>query len=74
MWCLERYHRRPHLTRTVFRLARGIELKDKFEKYGAQMVKEVASKTSDVAATHHHRDRARQAIVREGHQVYVLPG
>ena len=30
-------------------MAKEIELKDKFENMGAQMVKEVASKTSDVA-------------------------
>jgi chaperonin GroEL len=30
-------------------VAKEIELEDKFENLGAQMVKEVASKTSDVA-------------------------
>ena len=33
----------------VFRLAKEIELRDKFENMGAQMVKEVASKSSDSA-------------------------
>ena len=38
-------------------MAKEIELEDKFENMGAQMVKEVASKTSDVAATARRRRR-----------------
>jgi len=37
------------LLKTAYPFAKEIELKDKFENMGAQMVKEVASHTSDVA-------------------------
>ncbi|MEZ5524652.1 MAG: chaperonin GroEL [Pseudomonadales bacterium] len=39
----------PTVTKDGVSVAKVIELKDKFENMGAQMVKEVASKTSDVA-------------------------
>jgi chaperonin GroEL len=39
----------PNVTKDGVTVAKEIELKDKFENMGAQMVKEVASKTSDVA-------------------------
>ena len=39
----------PTVTKDGVSVAKQIELKDKFENMGAQMVKEVASKTSDVA-------------------------
>jgi chaperonin GroEL len=39
----------PVITKDGVTVAKEIELKDKFENMGAQMVKEVASKTSDVA-------------------------
>jgi len=39
----------PTITKDGVTVAKEIELKDKFENMGAQMVKEVASKTSDVA-------------------------
>ena len=39
----------PHITKDGVTVAKEIELKDKFENMGAQMVKEVASKTNDVA-------------------------
>ncbi|HLA75402.1 MAG TPA: chaperonin GroEL [Gammaproteobacteria bacterium] len=39
----------PTVTKDGVSVAKGIELKDKFENMGAQMVKEVASRTSDVA-------------------------
>ena len=39
----------PTVTKDGVSVAKEIELKDKFENMGAQMVKEVASKTSDVA-------------------------
>jgi chaperonin GroEL len=39
----------PTLTKDGVTVAKEIELEDKFENMGAQMVKEVASKTSDVA-------------------------
>jgi chaperonin GroEL len=48
-------------------VAREIELKDKFENMGAQMVREVASKTSDVAGDGTTTATVlAQAIVREG--------
>ena len=39
----------PNVTKDGVTVAKEIELKDKFENMGAQMVREVASKTSDVA-------------------------
>ncbi len=39
----------PHVTKDGVTVAREIELEDKFENMGAQMVKEVASKTADKA-------------------------
>ena len=39
----------PTVTKDGVSVAKEIELKDKFENMGAQMVKEVASKTSDIA-------------------------
>ncbi|MCB1650266.1 MAG: chaperonin GroEL, partial [Pseudomonadales bacterium] len=39
----------PTVTKDGVSVAKEIELKDKFENMGAQMVKEVASKTADVA-------------------------
>ena len=39
----------PTVTKDGVSVAKEIELKDKFENMGAQMVKEVASQTSDVA-------------------------
>jgi chaperonin GroEL len=41
--------RRPTVTKDGVTVAKEIELEDKYENMGAQMVKEVASKTSDVA-------------------------
>jgi len=39
----------PTITKDGVTVAKEIELKDKFENMGAQMVREVASKISDVA-------------------------
>ena len=39
----------PTVTKDGVSVAKEIELKDKFENMGAQMVKEVASQTSDIA-------------------------
>jgi chaperonin GroEL len=48
-------------------VAKEIELKDKFENMGAQMVKEVASKTSDIAGDGTTTATVlAQSIVREG--------
>jgi len=46
---LEKSWGSPTITKDVVTVAKEIELEDKFENMGAQMVKEVASKTSDVA-------------------------
>ena len=46
---LDRAFGAPTITKDGVSVAKEIELKDKFENMGAQMVKEVASKTSDVA-------------------------
>jgi chaperonin GroEL len=46
---LERSFGAPTITKDGVSVAKEIELKDRFENMGAQMVKEVASKTSDVA-------------------------
>jgi len=39
----------PHITKDGVSVAKEIELEGKFENMGAQMIKEVASKTSDIA-------------------------
>ncbi len=46
---LDRAYGAPTITKDGVSVAKEIELKDKFENMGAQMVKEVASKTNDVA-------------------------
>ncbi|MDT8273750.1 MAG: TCP-1/cpn60 chaperonin family protein, partial [Desulfomonilia bacterium] len=46
---LEKMFGAPNVTKDGVTVAKEIELKDKFENMGAQMVKEVASKTSDIA-------------------------
>jgi len=46
---LEKSWGSPKMTKDGVTVAKEIELEDKFENMGAQMVKEVASKTSDVA-------------------------
>ena len=57
----------PRTTKDGVTVAKEIELADKFENMGAQMVREVASKTNDIAGdgTTTATDLAR-AIVREG--------
>jgi chaperonin GroEL len=39
----------PHITKDGVTVAKEISLKDKFENMGAQLVREVASKTADIA-------------------------
>jgi chaperonin GroEL len=46
---LERAYGAPTIINSGVAVAREVELEDRFENMGAQMVKEVASKTSDVA-------------------------
>ncbi|MBH32363.1 MAG: chaperonin GroEL [Gammaproteobacteria bacterium] len=57
----------PTVTKDGVSVAKEIELKDKYENMGAQMVKEVASQTSDVAGDGTTTATVlAQAIVREG--------
>jgi chaperonin GroEL len=57
----------PTVTKDGVSVAKAIELKDKFENMGAQMVKEVASKTSDIAGDGTTTATVlAQAMVREG--------
>ena len=57
----------PTVTKDGVSVAKEVELKDKFENMGAQMLKEVASKTSDVAGDGTTTATVlAQAIVREG--------
>ena len=57
----------PRITKDGVTVAKEIELKDKFENMGAQMVREVASKTNDVAGDGTTTATVlAQAIVREG--------
>ncbi|RYU58185.1 chaperonin GroEL [Methylolobus aquaticus] len=64
---LEKSFGAPVVTKDGVSVAKEIELKDKFENMGAQMVKEVASKTSDVAGDGTTTATVlAQAIVREG--------
>src|SRR6059036_1148271 len=57
----------PTITKDGVTVAKEIELKDKFEDMGAQMLKEVASKTSDIAGDGTTTATVlAQAIVREG--------
>ncbi|UYK76527.1 chaperonin GroEL [Xanthomonas sacchari] len=55
---LEKSFGAPTITKDGVSVAKEIELADKFENMGAQMVKEVASKTSERRRRHHHRHRA----------------
>jgi len=57
----------PTITKDGVSVAKEIELQDKFENMGAQMVKEVASQTSDVAGDGTTTATVlAQAILREG--------
>jgi chaperonin GroEL len=71
---LERSFGAPTVTKDGVSVAKEIELKDKFENMGAQMLKEVASKTSDVAGDGTTTATVlAQAIVQEGMK-YVAAG
>ena len=64
---LERSFGGPTVTKDGVSVAKEIELKDKFANMGAQMVKEVASKTSDIAGDGTTTATVlAQSIVREG--------
>src|SRR5574343_448411 len=71
---LERSFGAPTVTKDGVSVAKEIELKDKLQNMGAQMVKEVASKTSDNAGDGTTTATVlAQAIVREGMK-YVAAG
>ena len=71
---LERAFGGPTITKDGVSVAKEVELKDKFENMGAQMVKEVASKTSDNASDGTTTATVlAQAIVDEGMK-YVAAG
>ncbi|MEI7580609.1 MAG: chaperonin GroEL, partial [bacterium] len=64
---IERSYGNPIITKDGVTVAKEIELKDKFENMGAQMVREVASKTADVAGDGTTTATVlAQAIYREG--------
>ena len=64
---LEKSFGAPTITKDGVSVAREIELEDKFENMGAQMVKEVASQTNDIAGDGTTTATVlAQAIVREG--------
>ncbi len=65
----------PTITKDGVTVAKEIELEDRFENMGAQMVREVASKTSDVAGDGTTTATVlAQAIVREGETPPMPPG
>src|SRR3977135_4169984 len=64
---LEKKYGGPNITKDGVTVAKEIELKDPLENMGAQMVKEVASKTSDIAGDGTTTATVlAQAIFREG--------
>jgi len=64
---IERSYGSPTITKDGVTVAKEIELEDRFENMGAQMVREVASKTSDVAGDGTTTATVlAQAIYREG--------
>jgi chaperonin GroEL len=71
---LERSFGAPVITKDGVSVAKEIELKDKFENMGAQMVKQVASKTADIAGDGTTTATVlAQSIVQEGMK-YVASG
>src|SRR6201995_5620817 len=64
---LEKSFGAPRITKDGVTVAKEIELEDKFENMGAQMVREVASKTTDLAGDGNTTATVlAQAIVKEG--------
>lgn len=64
---LDRPYGSPHITKDGVSVAREVELEDKFENMGAQMVKEVAQRTADIAGDGTTTATVlAQAIIREG--------
>jgi chaperonin GroEL len=71
---LERSYGAPIITKDGVSVAKEIELKNKFQNMGAQMVKEVASKTADVAGDGTTTATVlAQSILKEGMK-YVVAG
>jgi chaperonin GroEL len=71
---IERSFGGPTITKDGVSVAKEIELKDKLQNMGAQMVKEVASKTNDIAGDGTTTATVlAQSIVREGMK-YVVSG
>ena len=71
---LERSFGAPTVTKDGVSVAKEVELKDKLQNMGAQLVKEVASKTNDIAGDGTTTATVlAQAIVREGSK-YVAAG
>jgi len=71
---MERSFGGPTITKDGVSVAKEIELKDKLQNMGAQMVKEVASKTADIAGDGTTTATVlAQSIVREGMK-YVVAG
>ncbi len=69
---LEKSWGSPTITKDGVTVAKEIEFEDKFENIGAQMVREVASKTSDVAGDGTTTATVlAQAIFREGSKLVV---
>ena len=63
----------PRITKDGVTVAKEIELDDKFENMGAQMVKEVASKTNDTAGDGTTTATIlAQSIVREGLKLSLI--
>ncbi|MCI0507583.1 MAG: chaperonin GroEL [Gammaproteobacteria bacterium] len=66
---LEKSFGAPTITKDGVSVAKEIELKDKFENMGAQMVKEVASKTADIAGDGTTTATVlAQSLLKEGHK------
>ena len=71
---IERSFGGPTITKDGVSVAKEIELKDKLQNMGAQMVKEVASKTADIAGDGTTTATVlAQSIVREGMKYVVGP-
>ena len=65
----------PRVTKDGVSVAKEIELRDKFENMGAQMVKEVASKSSDAAGDGTTTATVlAQAIVKQGAKAQLASG
>src|SRR2546428_2407347 len=69
---LERSWGAPTITKDGVSVAKEIELKDRFENMGAQMVKEVASKTSDVAGEDRKSTRLNSSHDQISYAVFCL--